>query len=280
MCCERSLLARDHDSGRLVGDADRRVGLVDVLASRSRSAEGVDAQVGLVDLDLDLVIEHRIHEDGGEGGVPSRLRVERRDPDQSVDALLGLQVPVCVPARDLEGRALDAGFLGGLEIEHLEPESAPFGPPHVHAREHLGPVLRLQPSRSRVDREHGFAMIVLPLEHRAQLESGQALLQGQDLLAPLLLEVGVLLLLQELAQLAEFLALLAQRRPRLHPALETIGLVDDLPGPVRVVPESLPGHLFVEHGEPLAAGGDVKDTPEVRRPAERRPEGVGVHRQS
>jgi hypothetical protein len=40
------VLALHDDAGRHVGDADRRVGLVDVLAAGARGAEGVGAQVG------------------------------------------------------------------------------------------------------------------------------------------------------------------------------------------------------------------------------------------
>ena len=89
----------------------------------------------------------------------------------------GPQVPVRVVARDLQGDALDPGLLRRLEVEHLQAESAPFGPPHVHPRQHLGPVLRLEPSRARVDGQHGFAVIVFPLQHRAQLQQVEALFQ-------------------------------------------------------------------------------------------------------
>jgi hypothetical protein len=40
------VLAFDDDAGGQVGDAHRRIGLVDVLAAGARGAEGVDAQVG------------------------------------------------------------------------------------------------------------------------------------------------------------------------------------------------------------------------------------------
>jgi hypothetical protein len=45
-------LAFDHHAGGQVGDADRRFGLVDVLAAGAGRAERVDAQVGRVDLDV------------------------------------------------------------------------------------------------------------------------------------------------------------------------------------------------------------------------------------
>jgi hypothetical protein len=51
------VLAGDHDAGRQVGDAHRRLGLVDVLAAGAGGAVGVDAQVLVVDLDLDVVVD-------------------------------------------------------------------------------------------------------------------------------------------------------------------------------------------------------------------------------
>jgi hypothetical protein len=57
-------LAGHDDAGRDVGDADRRVGLVDVLAARARRAIGVDAQVGssLISISI-VVVDHRIDPD-------------------------------------------------------------------------------------------------------------------------------------------------------------------------------------------------------------------------
>ena len=49
------VLARHDDAGRQVRDAHRRVGDVDVLAAGAARAVGVDAQVLLVDLDVDVV---------------------------------------------------------------------------------------------------------------------------------------------------------------------------------------------------------------------------------
>jgi hypothetical protein len=50
-----------------------------VLPAGALRAHGVDAHVGLVDLDLDAVIDHREHRDAGERGVPPRIGIERRD---------------------------------------------------------------------------------------------------------------------------------------------------------------------------------------------------------
>src|SRR5260370_30914373 len=84
-------LALHDDARRQVGDADRAVGLVDVLAAGTRGAIRVDAQVLVVDLDLDLLVDYRIDPCRGEAGVAPRGGVERRDPSHPLDATLPLQ---------------------------------------------------------------------------------------------------------------------------------------------------------------------------------------------
>src|SRR4029079_1515739 len=54
----RALVLTLHDDpGRDVRDPDRRLRLVDVLAARAARAEHVDAQVGGIQLDLDVVLD-------------------------------------------------------------------------------------------------------------------------------------------------------------------------------------------------------------------------------
>ena len=57
------VLLRDDDAGRDVRDADGGVGRVDALAARAARAERVDAQVLVVDLDVDF-LGFRQHGDG------------------------------------------------------------------------------------------------------------------------------------------------------------------------------------------------------------------------
>src|SRR5690606_12637671 len=109
------VLTRHDDAGRQVRDAYRGARLVDVLAARARGAVHVDAQVALVDVDLDRVIDDGIDEHAGERGVTPALRIERRDAHQAVHALLGLQVAVRILTGDLERRALDAGLFARLQ---------------------------------------------------------------------------------------------------------------------------------------------------------------------
>ena len=73
LCCERSPSEWTAMPGRDVRDAHRRLGLVDVLAARAARAHDVDAQVLLVDLDLDGLVDVRVDEDAGERGVAARV---------------------------------------------------------------------------------------------------------------------------------------------------------------------------------------------------------------
>ena len=97
-----------------------------MLAAGAARAVGVDAEVGVVDLDLGVVGEERARDDLGERGVAAVGLVERRQADEAVLASLGLEDPVGVLALDREGRGLEAGFLARarLETSVLKPRSA------------------------------------------------------------------------------------------------------------------------------------------------------------
>ena len=94
------VLGGDHDSGRHVGDPDRAVGGVDVLTARARRTVGIDAQLGFVDLNVDVVVDFGIDPDAGEAGVAAGVAVVGADPDQPVDPAFGLQIAVGIFAPD------------------------------------------------------------------------------------------------------------------------------------------------------------------------------------
>jgi len=105
------VLALHHDAGGEVRDAHGGIRHIDVLAAGAGGAEGVDAQVVQLDIDLDLVVHLRVDEHRSERGVPPRVGVEGRDAHQPVHADLRLQQAVSVVAVDLEGDGLDARAL-------------------------------------------------------------------------------------------------------------------------------------------------------------------------
>ena len=169
-------------------DAHGRVGLVDVLAARPRSAIGVDLQVVLVDLDLAGVLHDGCHLDAREARLPAMGGVEWREADQPVHAPLGAEQAVCVLAPRAEGGRLDASFLARAHLEQLHVEVAPFSPAHLHAQHHLGPVLGIGPAGAGVHAHERIARVIGPGEQALLLQRREPRLDRADLLVYLRLQ--------------------------------------------------------------------------------------------
>ena len=125
-------------------DPDRTVGLVDVLAAGAGRAIGIHLQVGRVDLDLNGVIHHRIDPDAGKTGLPPGVGIERADADKPMNAAFGLQPAIGIRARDLQRRRLDPGLLAFALFDELHLVTVRFRPAHIHAHQHLRPILRFR----------------------------------------------------------------------------------------------------------------------------------------
>ena len=97
--------------------------------------------------------------------MPPRRLIERRDAHEPMHAGFGQQHPVGVVADDGERRALDAGFVAGLDVDDFALEAAALRPSQVHAQEHLGPVLRLGAAGAGMDGDDRVLAIVLAAEH-------------------------------------------------------------------------------------------------------------------
>ena len=98
------VLAGDHQPGRQVGDADRRIGRVDVLPARAGCAIGVDLEVARIDLHIDLVRLWQ-HRHGRRGGVdaPAALglghTLSLNPPTSDALMLTGSTFQPCSPAK-------------------------------------------------------------------------------------------------------------------------------------------------------------------------------------
>ena len=86
-----------------------------------------------------------------------------------MDPRLRLEVPVTVRSVDRQGRALDPGFVSGQEVQRFNLESLPFSPPHVHAQQHLRPILGFRAAGPGVDGEDG--VVGIPLPRQQHLDS-------------------------------------------------------------------------------------------------------------
>ncbi len=75
-----------------MGDADRRIGLVDVLPARAGRAEGVHAQVGGIDFDRLAFRLHRDDRDGSGRGMDAALRLGLGHPLHAMGAGFELEL--------------------------------------------------------------------------------------------------------------------------------------------------------------------------------------------
>ena len=147
-------------------------GLVDVLAAGATRAHRVDPDVGFLDIDVDAVIDDRIDVDARERGVPARVGIERRDANQAVHAVLGLEPAEGVATLDLDGRRFDARLFPRGLFQIFDLVAVLLGPARVHAKQHVGPVLALGAARAGVDLEIGIVGIGLARKQRLELAPG------------------------------------------------------------------------------------------------------------
>ncbi len=159
-------------------DADRAVGLVDVLAAGAGRAIGVDAAIAFVDLDVDAVVDDGIDPDGREARVAARGAVIGRDADQPVHARLRFQPAIGVVALDENGRRLDARFLAVMALDELDLVAALFGPARVHAEQHLRPVLAFGAAGAGMDLDIGVVGVGLAGEQRLDLGRARLVARG------------------------------------------------------------------------------------------------------
>ena len=115
-------------------DADGRISRVDALTTRARCAEGIDAQVARVNLDVDLV---GLRHDGDRCGrsLNATLALGLGNALDAVDAGLVLHDRVHLVARKLELDGLETAGVGGAGINRLELPSTTVGKAAVHSVE-------------------------------------------------------------------------------------------------------------------------------------------------
>ena len=129
------ILALHHQAGGQVGDADGGVGLVDVLTTGPGGAEGVDLQLGGVDLDLFGFRHFRQHGHGTGGGVHPALGFGLGYPLHPVAAGFKLEAAVDVLAVHLGDHLLVAAVLAVVAADDGDAPALALGITGVHAEQ-------------------------------------------------------------------------------------------------------------------------------------------------
>jgi hypothetical protein len=81
------ILALDDDATGKMRDPDGGTGFVDMLSAGAAGPVGVDPEVFLIHVDLDIRIHFRQDGNRGEGRVPPSRGVEGGNTDHAVDAV-------------------------------------------------------------------------------------------------------------------------------------------------------------------------------------------------
>jgi hypothetical protein len=175
------VLAGHHDPGGEVGQANGRVGLVDVLPAGARRAVGVDAEILLVDVHLvGHVLEEGDDVERGEAGLASVLRVERRDAHErctprSAESSPNAKRPFTMKVAD-SSPASWPGVASSTSISKPRRSAQRV----VHAQHHLAQSCASVPPGSGVDLGHGVVVVVGAGEQRAELEHPEAAVEVFD----------------------------------------------------------------------------------------------------
>ena len=115
-------------------DANGVVVLLDVLATRASRVEGVEPQVLVLDLEVDLV-GFRQNRHSRRRRVDAALGLGLRHALYAVYAALVLKPPVHAAPADLEHDLLEAADVALVRVQYLDAPALPLGVATVHAEE-------------------------------------------------------------------------------------------------------------------------------------------------
>ena len=179
---------------------------------------------------------------------------------------LGLQPAIGVRPGHLQRRGLDAGLLALALLHQLHFVAVLFGPAHVHAHQHLGPVLRLGAAGAGVDFDIGVVGVGLAGQQAFDLPPLRFLGQSAQRFHAIGDHRGVAFGLGQLDQFQRVGNVLFQLAHAFHLRGKLVALTHHLLRGGGIVPEVGVFGLRVQLGQ--AAFGDipVKDASSAARP--------------
>ncbi len=154
------VLAFDHEAGGQVRDADRRIGLVDVLAARARGAKRIDADVCGIDRDVGNRIGLGNDRDRARRSVDAPLRLRLGHALHAVAAGFELEPRVGALTDDAHDHFPVAAELARRRRDDLGLPAVPLGVAHVHAQQIAGEQSGFVAAGAGADLEEHVALVV------------------------------------------------------------------------------------------------------------------------
>ena len=144
-------LARHHYPTGQMPEPNGRFCLVDVLSARAARTKSIPFYIRRIDFNLNGIVHHRVHRDGGKGGHPLALGIVRADAHQAVDPVFTFEQAVGEVAFDFQGNGFYPCHITILAVQFRIFKPTFLGPHQVHAVEHLGPVAGFGAASAGID---------------------------------------------------------------------------------------------------------------------------------
>ena len=104
------ILALHNDIRFKMGDTHRTVGCVDMLAAGTAGPKCVNADIGVGNINIDGIVDHRITPNAGKARMAAGIAVKGRNANQTVDTGLRLCPAIGIVPLNLDSRRFDARF--------------------------------------------------------------------------------------------------------------------------------------------------------------------------
>jgi len=153
-----------------MGDTHRRFGLVDVLATSPGSAIDIDAQIGRINVNIDVFSLWQ-HRHGTGRSMDAALGFRFRNPLHPVCATLVLKTRIDSLAADHGDHFLHAAGIGLGTAHYFNPPALAFGITTVHAEQIAGKKGRFVTAGSSANLQNNVLFVVGILGQEQQFES-------------------------------------------------------------------------------------------------------------
>ena len=218
-------------------DAHRGIRRIDVLAAGARRAIGVDAAIGFLHVDVDLVVDDGIDPDRGKARVPARIGIEGRDSHQAVDARFRFGPAMRIVALYEQRGGFDARLVAGRFFDDLDLELMPLSPARVHTEQHPRPVAAFRAAGAGMDFDIGVVLVDLAGKQRLDLPALDVPASALELGNAFLLGFGIVLGLGQFNKRHRVIEIGVELRDGAKPVLKLGALAHDFLRGFGVVPE-------------------------------------------